>query len=935
MAQYNPVMRWLIVLAVAVCMAQAQTVSLSGRVLDESGAFVPGAQIVVSGEGGFRRAAVSSADGAYSISAGAPGTYSISATAPSLSLNGFAIVLKPGPNAIDLRLRIVATTTQVSVADTADTVSTDANSNATATVLQGQDLDALSDDPDDLQADLEALAGPAAGPGGNAFFVDGFSGGELPAKESIREVRINQNPFSPEYDKMGLGRIEIFTKPGTDKFHGTIGYNLGTDWWNSRNPYAEQKAPFLLRESENSFSGPLTKRSSFQLALERNAVDNGSVTNVVILDPTSLSATPFTSVLKTPQRHTRVGPKLDYQLNDNNYLSIHYTMTRADIRDAGIGSFDLISRGYHALNTFNTLHGIETSVHNGWINELRFGYSRNGSATTANTIAPQIQVLGAFTGGGASNTHSHDVQRQFEFRNDTSVIRGAHSMRFGVRLRDQNQFSYLPQNFNGTFTFAGGVSADGTRIDSLEQYRRTLAGAPGGGATQFTISTGTPALSVDQFDSAVYVGDEWRYRPNLTFNFGLRYEAQTNIRTGKDFAPRIGLAWAPGARGNKVAKTVIRVGAGMFYDRFSLGSTLAAERFNGIVQQQYVIQNPAFFSAIPSIATLSQSPAAVQSVREVDANLRAPYLLQSAITVERQLPGKSTLGVTWTSSHGLHQLLSEDINAPLLGTYTGRGTGVYPYPGKGPILLMTSSGLFNQNQLITNFNIRVNAAVSLTGSYVLNKAMSNTDGLGTFAGNPYDFRGEYGPAITDIRHRVSVSGTINLRWAFRLNPLLTWQSGTPYNITTGTDPYGTSLFFARPGIATDLNRPGLVPTQFGLLDPNPSPGETIISRNAGRGPATVTANLRLTKTWGLGAEKEPKGSPHGLFSNKPASRRYNVSLAMSTQNIINHTNPGPIIGNVTSPLFGRANQVAGRPNGEGFSESANNRRLEAQLKFTY
>ncbi len=147
-----------------------------------------------------------------------------------------------------------------------------------------------------MQADLEALAGPAAGPSGNAIFIDGFSGGELPAKESIREVRINQNPFSPEYDKIGLGRIEVFTKPGTDQFHGTVGYNLGTDKWNSRNPYAGEKVPFLLQESENSFSGPLTKRSSFTLALERQAVDNGSVTNAVVVSPGAFAITPFTSV---------------------------------------------------------------------------------------------------------------------------------------------------------------------------------------------------------------------------------------------------------------------------------------------------------------------------------------------------------------------------------------------------------------------------------------------------------------------------------------------------------------------------------------------------------------------------------------------------------------------------------------------------------------
>ena len=219
-------------------------------------------------------------------------------------------------NTLDLPLKIMNITQRVTVEDDAGpSVSMETASNASATIISGKDLDALSDDPQDLADDLAALAGPAAGPSGGAIFVDGFSGGQLPPKESIREIRINSNPFSPEYDKLGLGRIEIFTKPGSDQFHGSIAYNLGTDWWNTRNPYSSQKVPFLLQESENSFSGPLSKRASFTFDFERQAVDDGSVTNAVTL------AGPFSSVLTTPQRHWLVGPHVDYQLNDYNTLA--------------------------------------------------------------------------------------------------------------------------------------------------------------------------------------------------------------------------------------------------------------------------------------------------------------------------------------------------------------------------------------------------------------------------------------------------------------------------------------------------------------------------------------------------------------------------------------------------------------------------------------
>ena len=240
------------------------------------------------------------------------------------------------------------------------------------------------------------------------------------------------------------------------------------------------------------------------------------------------------------------------------------------------------------------------------------------------------------------------------------------------------------------------------------------------------------------------------------------------------------------------------------------------------------------------------------------------------------------------------------------------------------MFLMTSSGLYNQNQLSISFNSKVNKAISLTGSYTVNRARSNTDGLNTFPANPYDFMGEYGPASTDIHNRVSLGGTINTKWSIRLSPLVNIQSGAPFDITAGSDLYDTTLFNGRPGFATDLARPGLVQTSYGLLDPSPTVGETLVPRNYGRGPGQMSVNLRAGKSIRFGPAP-PKGG----------DRRYNLTISMSARNILNHTNPGPIIGNITSPLFGRANQIAGGANGEGFSENASNRRLELQVRFTF
>jgi hypothetical protein len=945
----------------------AQPVVLSGVASDETGAVIPGAKITIT-SADFTKSAEADDRGAWAITGLTAGDYQISASAPQLATaQSVRVSIGARPVTLNLVLKVVATAQKVSVNEEAGGLSTDTSNNASGLVLRGDDLMALSDDPDDLLTDLQALAGPSAGPNGGSIFIDGFSGGELPAKESIREIRINQNPFAPEYDKLGYGKIEIFTKPGSDKYHATLDYNLGTDWWNARNPYSAVKAPLLLNEFENSGGGPLGKRASFALDFQRNTVNNGAITNGFMLDPATLFAAPFTSIYNVHQRFWRVTPRVDYAINDRNTLTMRYAATHSDIPGAGIGNLDVTSRGYDYRYLNQTVQLSETAVLGSTIHETRFQFFRSAAQRIADNAEPEIQVLGAFNDGGSNVGRGFDTQNSYELQDYWTVVHKAHVWKFGGRLRGQTDDNVSPQNFNGTYTFGGGlapmldannqaVPGQFENIDSLERYRRTLLfgqlGYPvaqilalGGGATQYSVSTGIPGLSVHQFDAGLFAGDDWRIRPNVTLSLGVRYETQTNMHDWRDFAPRVGIAWAPAAKGAK-PKTVLRAGFGMFYDRFALTNTLTAERYDSVVQHQFVITNPNFFPvAPPTVVAGASSP---QVVQEVSSNLRAPYIIQSAVTLEQQLPAKTTLAMTYTNSHGLHELRSADINAPL------PGSGAFPLGSSNPVFLMESAGVYNQNQLIANVSSKVNAGVSLFGFYVLNKAMSNTDGLGTFPANPYSLAGEYGPASTDIRHRVTMGGSIITRWNIRLSPFFVIQSGAPFNITSGNDLYGTTLFTARPGIPADLSKTGLIETQYGLLDPNPTPGEKTLPRNYGRGPGQISMNLRVGKTFGFGGEKggrrsggdsaQPGGNPAnaatgrglgGLIGALPSNRRYSLIVSMSIRNILNHTNPGPINGDIASPLFGQANQMAGNTNGEGFSENANNRRLEMQIRFTF
>jgi hypothetical protein len=936
----------LVVVSLPLC---AQTAALRGQVMDESGAVVPGATVTIDGPAGLAKTATSGSDGSYSFNGLPPGSYTVRVSAPDLAqAQPSKIVLQSGAQSLNVKMKVASVTQQVTVQDTGGpSVSTDPSSNSTATVLRGDDLQALSDDPDDLQSDLQALAGPSAGPEGGEIFIDGFSGGQLPSKDSIREVRINQNPFSPEFDKLGYGRIEILTKPGTDKLHGQGFFNFGDDTFNSRNPYAQQKAPFHLQEYGGMIGGPLSKRGSFILDIERRAIDNGSVIDAFTLDPQTYAISPYTGVLLAPQRRVRVSPRIDYQLSQNNTLIFRYAFTRNDVQDQGIGGFNLPSRGYFTLDQYQTVQITDTAVLSpSTVNETRFQFFHVEDDQISNSFAPAILVMGSFNTGGAQTGRSFDTENHYELQNYTSIAKGAHTWKFGVRGRGVTVGDTSPVNFGGTFTFAGGLAPeldaenrevlDGSGqpvmvpITSIQQYQRAQLGLPGGGATQFSIAAGNPFLAVNQVDVGVFVGDDWRVRPNVTLSLGLRYETQTNIHDWRDVAPRFGFAWAPGSKQIGMhPKFVVRGGFGMFYSRFDISNIETAERYNGVVQQEYIVNNPSFFPTVPTIADLLKMPGiqSTQTVQQLSSQLRAPYIMQSAVSVERQVAANTTVSVTYTNSHGLHMLRSEEFNAP------------------GPVYLMESSGLYNQNQLITNVNAKLTGNVSLFGYYTLNHAMSNTDGLGTFPAKPYSMLGEYGPAATDVRNRLFIGGSLNTKWNVRLSPFIVVQSGAPYNITVGQDIYGDTLFNARPGIPTDLTKAGLIDTVYGWLDPNPSPGEQLLPRNHGRGPGQISVNARLGKTWGFGPEREgssgaagPMGAGHNsgfhsVFSDASTTRRYNLTLSVSARNLLNHVNQGPIIGQITSPLFGEANSVAG---GYGaFAETANNRRLEMQIRFTF
>ncbi|MBV9958487.1 MAG: TonB-dependent receptor [Acidobacteria bacterium] len=971
--------------------AQQTAGSLHGQVVDEFGGLIVGATITVVNESGAEKSAVTDNDGNYVVNGLAPGKYIVRAIAPGFALfENTETEITAGQRAqLKITLAVSLEKEEVNVASE-NPVSTEPENNAGALVLRGADLESLPDDPDELAAALQALAGPSAGPNGGQFFIDGFTGGRLPPKESIREIRINQNPFSAEYDRLGFGRVEILTKPGTDKLRGSAFLNFNDESLNSRNPFASTRAPFQTRQYGGNLSGPvIAKKASFFLDFERREIDDNAVVNALVLDPLNpvAPAVPFNAVVLTPARRTTFSPRFDYQLNASNTLVARYTYSRNKQENSGVGNFSLPSRAFDTGFTEHTFQVTETAVLTPTIiNETRFQYIRRRTESDGDNTVPTIIVNDAFTGGGSQVGLSFNNENRWELQNNTSWVMGRHSLKAGGRVRGVNILDFSQNNFGGTYFF-----------NTLEQYRQTLLGTQFARPTQLIISGGDPQASVSQIDFGGYIQDDWRVRPNLTLSAGLRYETQSNIKSNLNFAPRIAFAWSPGAGGARQPKTVVRGGVGVFYDRFNESLTLQANRFNGGADssQQFIVSNATpvgidILNQYPLIPTLAQLQilGQPQTIRLVADDLQAPYTMQAAVSVERQLPYRVTLATTFISSRTLHVLRSRNINTPLPGTFTGvPGSGVRPLGNVNNYYEYESSGRLNQNQLVVSVNNRLNPNFTLFATYVLGKVSGDTDGPQTFPANTYDLSTEYGRASFDVRHRVFVGGSFGVPWGIRLSPFINASSGRPFNITTGLgDRNGDAQFTERPSFApvgADCSAVNIRCTRFGNFNLLPAPGEEIIPRNFGEGPAFFAVNLRASKTFGFGEVKRSNNAANGqqggggarggggggarggggggggarggagggggrggggpigaasLFGNgggnSAAEKRYNLTFSVQVQNIFNRNNQGQPIGNLSSPFFGQATSSAGSF-GFGGGSTAANRRVEAQIRFTF
>jgi len=981
----------------------AGNATLHGHVTDPTGALIPGAMVKISTSAGTAVTSVNSdASGAYEVHNLAPGGYII-----SVNYQGFApfqsqtITLEAGQvKRVDISMAIQTEQQNVVVTDETPTVNIEAGGNSNAVVIKGKDLDALSDDPDELSNELQALAGPSAGPNGGQIYIDGFTGGQLPPKSAIREIRINQNPFSAEFDRLGYGRIEILTKPGTDKLHGQVFAMGNYSGFNTGDPFVQSIPPYNRFQYNGTISGSLNKSTSFFLSMEQRDNHDEQIYDFTPAIPGTCdfgygaysgASGNCSGTESNPHNHINVSPRVDIQLGQSNTLTLRYQF----YYDSESGDITAQELPTQSVNTTSKEHTFQLSdsqiINDHMVNETRLEYRRALSTDEPFSTLPTITVTSDFTGGGTASATSTDHQDHLELQNFTTMSLGKHAIKFGAWLRDNRDANASFADRNGTVIFTLPGYKDAVSKLASGQNINTLAGD----IIKVQVNGGRTAYVANVFDGALFFQDDYKFSPRLTLSGGVRWETQNHIADHNDWAPRVAMAYALDAKGNKPAKTVLRAGYGIFYDRVQIANVLAAtEQGVNSGQVQVTTNSPTCLNGT-SLTNIDFSgclppqpykPGPDSTVVEIAPGFHAPYTHQFGASLERQVTKSTTATLTYLRSFGVHQVVTRDANAyePLPGTtFYNETTGPRPNASLGIVNEYYPEAVYKQNQLIFNVNARISPRFNVFGFY--NLSYANTDGAGGTVSNSYNLSQDYGRAGFVSRHMVFLMANYDGPWALRFNPFIIAHTGRPYNVSVGEDLTGDNFLNDRPAYASasDCATPNLqfVPTtQYGCLNLDPGPGDTLLPVNLGNSPASVAVNLRVSRAFGIGpklgegAQTGPNqggdgghrgggrgpgggfgpggfggggGGPRGMFGPQGSGRKYSLTFSAQALNLFNNINYGTPTGSISAvgtydssgnltgvqpdSIFGHSRALAGQI----FSTGAASRRIYLQAVFTF
>ena len=841
------------------CAAYGQsppTATLSGTVLDSTESGVSGAKAsLLKSDGAAVSTTTADVNGAFQFKSIAPGGYRVVVEHAGFDPANVPVkLISRTPLQIVVHLNIAALLSEVNVSAQSPELSTETSDNRDTATLTQQSMDDLPIfDQDYIGTMSRFLDSGSIATGGVTVIVDGVEADRASVSASaIQEVKINNDPYSAEYPRPGRSRIEIITKPGGSDFHGTFNFFFRDYRLNSRNPFALTRPPEQRRIFEGNLTGPLghSKKTSFLISANRQEED---VQAVVFAQGVS---GPIQETLPTPSRNTELSASVNRQIGTDQLISIRGLFTDRTILNQGVGGFNLPETATNFRDREDFIYFNHTGTITGkFYNFFRFMIARDHSLTASVDQQPKIVVLGAFTGGGAQadrlQTENHIALNEIVVWSGTK-----HTVRFGINVPDISRRG-LDDNTNagGTYTFS-------SLTDYLAQRPFSLVRQSGDGHVVFVEKV-----------LGGFVQDEFKARPNLQISAGLRYDWQNYFHDNNNFAPRVSFAYSPGKR----RQTVIRGGAGMFYDRTGPQPIFDVLRYDGHHLLQYLITNPLYPdpNAIgpPSIVTL-------------DPAIKLPYLIQFGATVERKVTKSTTLTASYYGTRGISLFRSLDVNAPPPPLYLAR-----PDPQYSVWRQIESSADMKSHSL--EIGLRGNITRYFTGmvQYTLARAYNNTGGnpasgarssLNSFPANNYDLSGEWARADFDQRHRFNLLGTITPGRYFKLGVALALYSGMPYSITTGLDNYNDGMANARP------------------------PG---VPRNSLQGPGYADLDLRWSRDFYFVKAKKEKGPV--------------ATLGIDAFDVLNHVNYPSYVGVQTSPFFGRP--VSAQPG----------RRLQASFRFRF
>ena len=811
---------------------------VTGIVLDPSGSAIVRARVVLVGRDGQQFAETTTdATGAFRIEGTSAGTYvlDIQASGFQETRRDLSIGKKATP-AIKIVLAIATEKQVVTVSEdsAAPVVSTEASDNLNANTIDRVALDRLPVFDQDYIATLSRfLDDNAIGTNGITLVVNGVeANGPGVTSSAIQEVKINQNPYSALFSRPGRARLEIITKGGTSDLHGTVNFMFRDAFFDAANKFAIAKPPERRQFYEGSLSGPLSRggKTTFLLSLDQDLDDQQAIVNAPGVDGT------INQNVAAPMRHFFGSGRIFHDLANGDQFWIGYSYERQTTNNQNVGGTVLASAGYNAKSQE---HEINVSYRHLFsprlVNQLRFLIGHFDRPITSINETPQIVVSGAFIGGGAQ-ADSRRTEYHFDGTDVVSYSNGKQTLNFGIDVPDisrrgEDDFT----NTAGTYTFG-----------SLADYQA-------GRASTYLLQSGHGHLVFLEKVLCGFIEDNIRVKPNFSVSLGLRYYWQNYFHDDpNNFAPRLGFAFAP----SKGSKTVIRGGAGMFYDRSGPRPIADLLHFDGVHLMRFVLDNP------PYPVTRADLVGVPTSVVTLDPRARIPYTMQYSAGIERQITPKSTLSATYVGSHGINLFRSVDANAPLLPPYAAR-----PNPSLGQDRQIQSEGYQKSNALELTF--RGSPTKFLTGQvqYTFSKTYNNTNAITFFPANSYDPSADWARSDTDRRHKFDLMGSAQAGRFFVFGMALSIYSGRPVNITTGSDDNHDGIINDRPaGVA----------------------------RNTLPGPGLINFDLSLA---------------HDFVLSKSPEHAKKFTVSLNSFNVLNHPNDITYVGVITSPSFGRAVQA--------------------------